>query len=269
MTMKSKLSVFESTQGKASALMTCTRGERSDLSLSREHRMRGEEPGHLGIEIDESDAFDLRIFENFADGEAVAAAEDEHAARRGNRGEARMDESFVVAVLIARAELQMAVEEEAKIVLEAGEDEMLVARVAGEDDVVGVDVVFGGGGDAVGASAMPTPRPHRRRTHAIAQSTRVAGSWLAKQIRGPERDAGVDETEQHGGADQTEMRHEKNRKEQRRAESAEIVEGQDVRDDVAKFVAVAHDAHEQRNLEANENSHDDDQRVENQARIPA
>ena len=49
-----------------------------------EHGMRGEEFGHLGIEIDERDAFDLRIFQDFADGEAVAAAEHQHAARRGN-----------------------------------------------------------------------------------------------------------------------------------------------------------------------------------------
>ncbi len=115
-----------------------------------EHGMRGEKLGHFGVEIDEGDAFDLRIFQDFADGEAVAAAEDQNAARRGNCGEAGMDESFVVAVFVAGAELQMAIEEEAKIVFEASEDEMLIARVAGEDDVVGVDVVFGGGGDAAG-----------------------------------------------------------------------------------------------------------------------
>ena len=114
--------------------------------------------GHLGIEIDERDAFDLGIFQNFADGQAVAAAQHEDAARGGDAGEAGMDQRFVVAVFVARAELQVAVEEEAEVVFEAREDEMLVARVAGEDDFVGVDVVFGGGGDFFGLGHADSER---------------------------------------------------------------------------------------------------------------
>src|SRR6266700_1892249 len=90
MTMKSKLSAFESTQGKASALMTC---------------------------------------------------------RSGDSGESRVDERFMVAVFVAGTELQMAVEKKAQIVLEAREHEMLVTSVAGKNDLVRVDVVFGSGGD--------------------------------------------------------------------------------------------------------------------------
>ena len=112
--------------------------------------MRGKEFGHFGIEINEGDTFDLRILENFANGEAIAATQNEDAAWHGNGRKARMDKSFVVAVFVARAELQMAVEKKAKIVFESREDEMLIARVASEDDVVGIDVVFGGGGDAAG-----------------------------------------------------------------------------------------------------------------------
>ena len=37
-----------------------------------------------------------------------------------------------------------------------------------------------------------------------------------------------------------------------------------MRDDVAKLIAVAHDAHEQRNFQTDEHAHDDDERVENQ-----
>ena len=61
-----------------------------------------------------------------------------------------MNQRFVIAVFVARAELQMAVQEEAKVVLEAREHDMLVARVASKDDFVGVDVVFGRGGDVPG-----------------------------------------------------------------------------------------------------------------------
>src|SRR5271163_4082031 len=86
----------------------------------RQHGMRRKEPGHFWIEIDEGDAFDLWIFENFADGEAITSAEHEDAARHGDRGETRMDERFVIAVFVARTELQVAVEEETQVVLEAG-----------------------------------------------------------------------------------------------------------------------------------------------------
>ena len=114
-----------------------------------------------------------------------------------------MDESFVVAVFVARAELQMAVEEEAKIVFEASEDEMLVARVAGEDDVVGVDVVLGGGGDAAGVRHADSETTDDDDA-GNAQNAR-AGKLVGKQIRGPKRDAGVDETEEHGRADEAEI----------------------------------------------------------------
>jgi hypothetical protein len=52
----------------------------------------------------------------------------------------------------------MAVEEETKIILEVSEDEMLVAGVAGKDDVVGVDIVLGGGGDAAGVGHANSQR---------------------------------------------------------------------------------------------------------------
>ena len=227
-----------------------------------EHRVRGEKLGHFGIEIDERDAFDLGIFQDFADGEAVAAAEDQNAARCGNCREAGMNESFVIAVFVARAELQVAVEKEAQVVFEAGEDEMLVARVAGEDDFVGVDVVFGGGGDASGFGHADS-EADRDDDAGDAQSC-ACRKLRGKQIRGPERDAGVDETEEHRGADQAETRHEENRKKQRCTERAEIIEGQNVGDDVAELVAVVHDAHEQRNFQADENAHHDDEGVENQ-----
>src|ERR1700723_1994284 len=61
------------------------RRERALIQL-REHCVTGENFCHLGVEIDEGDAFDLRIFENFADGEAVAAAQDEDAARSWDAG---------------------------------------------------------------------------------------------------------------------------------------------------------------------------------------
>src|SRR6266849_776745 len=150
MTMKSKLSVFESTHGNASALMTCTRGESRDLSLSL---------------------------------------------------------------------VSMGFEE--KILVISG-----------------------------------------------SRSTRVmlspSGKLIREKISAPERDGGVDQAEQHRGAHQTEARNQQNRKQQRGSERAEIIESEHVRDNIAELIAVADDAHQQRNLQPNQNTHHDDQRVQNQ-----
>src|SRR5437867_3126128 len=84
-----------------------------------QHGMRGEEPGHFGIEIDEDNALDLRVFQNFAKSKTVAAAKNQDAAGERNSGEPRMYERFMVAVFVAGAELQVAVEKKTKVVLEA------------------------------------------------------------------------------------------------------------------------------------------------------
>src|SRR5579872_3027185 len=175
----------------------------------REHRMRGKQFGHLRIEIDERDAFDLGIFQDFAHSEAVAAAEDKNVARRGNRSEARVDKSFVIAVLIARAELQMAVEKKPKVVFEASEDEMLVTGVARKDDVVGVDVVFSGRGDA--ASLRHANSQGAYHYDAADPQHARGGKLRGKQIRGPKGNTGVYQTEKHCGADEAKTRHEENR----------------------------------------------------------
>src|SRR5271170_3242848 len=119
---------------------------------------------------------------------------------------------------------------------------MLVVRVAGENDVVGVDVVFSGSGDAASARA---------------------GKLRGEQISRPKCDSCVDETEKHRGTDEAQTRHEENWKKERGAERAEVVKREDVGDHIAKFVAVAHDAHEQRDFETNENAHNDDEGVKN------
>ena len=58
--MKSKTSGAESTQRNASALTTCTFGDSSERSFNRvSSGFGGEQPRHLGIEIDQHDALDL------------------------------------------------------------------------------------------------------------------------------------------------------------------------------------------------------------------
>ncbi len=89
----------------------------------------------------------MRILQDFTDGEAVAAAKNQDAAWGRDGSQAGMDKRFMVAVFIARAELQMTVEKKAEVVLETREDEMLVTGVASKNNLIGVDVVFRGGGN--------------------------------------------------------------------------------------------------------------------------
>ena len=205
---------------------------------------------------------DLRVLQDFADGQAVAAAEDEYAARGGKRGESGMDQRFVIAIFVARAELEVGVEEEADVVFPAGEDDTLVARVAREDDFVGVEVVFGGGGDSLGAC--------RRRATATSTATRrEARAWRridrANRKVVQSATATLMSPKSMRGADQAEARDEHDREEQGCAERAEIVEGEDVGDEVAEIVAVFQDAHQQRDFETDEDADHDDQRVEDEA----
>src|SRR5882762_1013543 len=102
-----------------------------------------------------------------------------------------MDESFVVAVFVAGAELQMAIEKKTQVVLEAREDEMLIMCVPGKDNLVGVDVVLGCGGDL--------PRcGHSRAQGAQDDETRHAqtargGKLVREKESAPKRDTRIDQ----------------------------------------------------------------------------
>ena len=105
----------------------------------------------MRIELDQRDALDARVLQHLAHRHAVAAAEHEDAARRAVRGERRMDERLVVAVLVARMELQVAVEEEADAGAAGRHDDALVRARRAVDHAVGVEAVLGPGRDDVGS----------------------------------------------------------------------------------------------------------------------
>ena len=58
------------------------------------------------------------------------------------RGQRRVHQRLVIAILVARAELQMRVQEQSQIVLPPCQDDVLIRRIPGEDDVVGIDPVI-------------------------------------------------------------------------------------------------------------------------------
>jgi hypothetical protein len=56
---------------------------------------------HLGVEVHENYVRHGGIFQDFPDGDAVAATEHEHIARPSEPGQARVHQRFVVAVFVA------------------------------------------------------------------------------------------------------------------------------------------------------------------------
>ena len=88
--MKSKLSALVVDPGKCVGVDDVHLGREERLLIQRrQHWVGGEQARHLRIEIDQRDALDLRILQDLAHGQTVAAAENQHAAWRGNGRQAR------------------------------------------------------------------------------------------------------------------------------------------------------------------------------------
>ena len=66
----------------------------------------------------------------------------------------------MVAILIARAELKMRIEKEPEIVLPLSQDNMLIARIARKNDLIGVDIVFRQAGDAFSVCSPDAQQHH-------------------------------------------------------------------------------------------------------------
>ena len=175
-----------------------------------------------------------------------------------------MHEGLVIPVLVARTELQMRVQEQPQVVLPRREHDALVRRVLRQDHVVGIERGLAEGERAIGHRPAGAEREHhgnRQRLEGAAWAQHVL-----EQHRGPQRDGRVDEPEEQRGADQAQVRDQDQREEQRRAERAEVVEGQDVRDDVLEVEAIAQDAHQQRDLEPDQDADDEHHAVEHDAK---
>src|SRR5579859_334839 len=139
---------------------------------------------------------------------------------------------------------------------------MLVVSISRKDDFVGVNIVFGGRSDVTSFSDAGAQAAE----HNQAGETQTAGSreLIGEKERAPQRDSGINQAKQHSRANQPEPRHEQNRKQERSAKRAEVVKSQDMRDDVAKMIAILNNAHQQWDFESYENAHHYDQRVKNQ-----
>src|ERR1700683_1698987 len=103
--------------------------------------------------------------------------------RAGERGEPRMDQGFMITVFIARAELQMRVQEQPQIVLPLCEYDALIGSIAAENHFVGIQAVVGGGGDAIGEDHSGAKQGQSDQGTRAQNVT--AADLLAKQVSGP------------------------------------------------------------------------------------
>ncbi len=190
--------------------------------------------------------------------------------RRGApvRRQRRMDERLVIAVLVARVELQVAVEEEADAGRARRDDDALVGARLAVDHAVGVEAVLGPARDHVGAGEGRDQCADRQRRGGGVRGE--AAQLGTKEPERPDRDGGVEKAEERAGADQPELRHEDERKGDRDGERAEVVEGQHLRNErlqpaMASAGLALEDPHDERDLEADQDADDEDQRIEREA----
>jgi hypothetical protein len=140
--------------------------------------------------------------------------------------------------------------------------------------MVGVEAVLGPGGHP---SAKTKAVARAAIGQGAGQRLRADPSDLAaKQPQRPDRDAGVEQAEERAGADQPELRHEQQRKGDRDGERAEVVEGQHLRHQRlqparAGAGVALEDAHDERDLEPDQDADRQHQGVESEAEraVPA
>ena len=222
----------------------------------------------MRIELDQRHPLDARVLEDLADRHAVAAADHEHAARLSRRRQSRVDQRLVITVFVARMELQVAVEEEPNAGMAGRDDDPLVSAGLAVEHVVRVEAVLGPARHAIGEDEGHGERGDRQRA---GQRLRPDPADLAaKDPERPDGDAGVEQAEERAGADQAELRHEQQRKSNRDGECAEVVEGEHLRDQrlqpAGPGAGVAlEDAHDERDLEPDQDADRQHERVEGEA----
>ena len=199
---------------------------------------------HRRIDVDEGSRFKRGIFQHFPHGETVAAAKHEHPLRAWTQRIRRMHEGFVVTVFVRGRELEVPVEEQLKPRTVSRDHEALVRRGLRVDDLVRVHLLLAVLHDGVG----PGENANEEREDCKCPETQplkaTRGNGIGEEVRAPERDARVEESEDDGRAHEPKLRHAQKREEQRGREAPEIVEREDARDEVAELHAPLKDAHQ-------------------------
>ena len=127
-------------------------------------------------------------------------------------GHGRVHERLVIPVFVARGKLQVPVQEEPQVVGPAREDDALVGRGAGQDDLVGVQALLRPRRDALGRQCAAAETEER----GDRQPAQVAGppQLPPEDPRRPQSHGGVGQPDQQRGADQAQTRHQQQREQQ-------------------------------------------------------
>ena len=94
--------------------------------------------------------FYLRVFQHFTRGQTVTSAQNQYFFDLRQLLHHRQDQGFVVARFIGGRKLQIAIDEQARVVVPFGHHQALVRRGAGVDDGIAKIILFGFVSDVVG-----------------------------------------------------------------------------------------------------------------------
>src|SRR6185503_11620909 len=171
-----------------------------------------------------------------------------------------MDQRLVIAILVSRTELQVPIQKQLKPGAPAGDDDSLIWRVFRVDDLVRKHLVFGQRSDLIGFhQTNQQQRQNDHRLHSQAENASL-DQW-PQQPRTPQRNTGVQHSEDERRADQTETRNKEDRKQDRCEQRADVVKSEHTRDEFLEFDLVLQDAQQQRYFESNEDADREDDEV--------
>ncbi len=178
-----------------------------------------------------------------------------------------MHQGLVVAVLVEGAELQVAVEIQAQVVAPARDDDALPAARFRVDDLVGIELVLGEVREALGEGEAAGERGEN---DGASQGHRAGCPQPPpEEPDRPQRDQRVHEAEEKCRPDEAEPGRQHERKGDRDGQRADVVEREHLGDDVLQSEPLPEDSHDERDLEADEDPHEDHDRVEHHAEARA
>ena len=163
-----------------------------------------------------------------------------------------MHERFVIAVLVDRVELQMAVEMKLKAPPVLSQHDPLIGRRFGVHDRLAQHTLFGQTRQAVGFDDADDQQSDHQTGAAPQTAQATRRQQRPQQIRPPQADGRVQQSAEQRRPHQAEPRHAEHRKQQRGEQRSEIIERQHARDEILEIEMVLQQPHQQRQFESDE-----------------
>src|SRR5262245_20427910 len=181
------------------------RTQRVVIEMTKEFVL-AEEVCHLRVQIHQSDRLHRWILQNFSERESVPPTENQNVPRRRQPLHRWMNERFVVAILILRAELKMAVEEESDIIFPSRQNETLVRSALRKYDFIRIQTFFGKCGQpfAIGKAT----HEKNQRCDTLSAKRGDSGNLVPKQARCPDCHENIKDAEHEACSNEAESRRE-------------------------------------------------------------